>query len=50
MCKWSEAFSGNNRVCGLALQGGETVYIRDFLVDIKLCPLCCSDDEKINDP
>lgn len=37
-CFHKEAFSGNSRVCGLALQGEETLYI--MLSDIHpQCPL-----------
>jgi len=37
-CKWSDAWSGNYRVCGYLLQGGETVYIRNGKIK-ETCPL-----------
>ena len=39
LCSHSNAFSGNHKVCGLALQGGETVYIKNGYVEDALCPL-----------
>ena len=31
LCKWSGAHSGGKVVCGLALHGGETLFIGDGL-------------------
>ena len=28
-CKWSDAHVGNSQVCGYALQGGETIQIKN---------------------
>lgn len=39
LCGWGDGFSGNARVCGLALRGGEVVFIHDGLVKDRHCPM-----------
>lgn len=48
MCSWNDGFSGNSRVCGLALHGGETVHIKKFLVKDELCPLHIAPNTPLN--
>ena len=48
-CDWSEAFSGNHRVCGYLLQGGETVYIRRIDIKPDFCPIETLPNKRIHE-